>query len=170
MVAGDLHSFPEVEPVRFVSLYPGLELEGPAALLPGHVGEPVEHPLAVSPRTSIFGDHEVVHVEELPVSQKLDEPESRHAPHLLAACRSGEPVARALHAPYRLQILVLGQVRAQLPHHGEGRQDLGIRRGLLDHEPPLFSRTLTLRAWFSKPSRRARRLTWGPRAARASEV
>src|SRR4051812_36928306 len=43
VVAGDLHSFPEVEPVRCVPLHPRVELEGRTTLLPRHPDKPVEH-------------------------------------------------------------------------------------------------------------------------------
>src|SRR5215212_2190695 len=109
MVAGDLHSFPEVEPVRLVPLHPGVELEGTGALLSRDTSEPVEHSPAVALRTGILDSYKVVYVEEFSVGQKLDDPVPRHAPHLPTLGRSGEPVTGALHASYHPQVLVLGQ-------------------------------------------------------------
>src|ERR671932_957422 len=112
MGTGDLHSFPEVEPVRAMPRHTGVELEGSAALLPRHPDEPVEHPLTVTFRTGILGSHEVVYVEDFSMGQKLDDPEPCHAPYLPTLGRKGHPVARASQAVHGFKVLLFFEVRA----------------------------------------------------------
>ena len=91
--------------MHFVPLHPRVKLEGSAAIFLGKIGKPVEHPLGVAFRAGTFAGHEIVHVQEFAVGQKLDDSEPRYASHLPRLDDRRHPVSRMPQAFFSTQVL-----------------------------------------------------------------
>jgi hypothetical protein len=86
-------SLAEVEAVGIRPLYARGQVWLHATGSPRLLGEPVEHPFAVTLQTSAPVGNEVIHVEMLAAVEILLDPELRHAPHAASVRprRAGSP-------------------------------------------------------------------------------
>src|SRR5690554_1418997 len=98
-------------------------------MVPRPLHQPSEQCLPKSLRSSISGSDEVIHIENPPVRQILDDPVSGHGPGLAVTFQKGEEITTADLAPYRRDEIGADKMRPQLPHDIETGFDVIVGFG-----------------------------------------
>ena len=125
MVGSDVQPVLQVEPVRFVALHTGVEVELFATLPSRLRKQPVEELLTVATKPHAPRCYEVIHVEEPAPRQALGDAESGHGSDGPVLLEDGQPIAvlPLLSADTRDEF-VFTKVRAQVVHQREAAENV----------------------------------------------
>ena len=78
-MTGDSHPLSQVETVGLEALYPRVQLEHVALLLPGVFHQPIEQLIAIAARSRAGVGDEIIDIEIAAITQVLGDPEAGHS-------------------------------------------------------------------------------------------